>query len=101
MNTTLVVLSILAVASIGVFVATKFFGAFKDEDKDGIPDKLEEKVEDAKEVVVVFKNKTKRVAEETKDVIKAAKEVVKQSKDVVKVVTEKTPTKKGRKPKQN
>jgi len=101
MNTTLIVLSILAVASIGVFVATKFFGAFKDEDKNGIPDKLEEKVEDVKEVVVEVKKRAKKVAEEVKDVAKAAKEVVKQSKDVVKVVTEKTPARKGRKPKQN
>ncbi len=101
MNTTLIVLLILGVAVIGVFVATKFFGAFKDEDKNGIPDKIEEKVEDVKEVVVEVKARAKKVVTEAKDVAKAAKEVVKQTKDVAKAATTKTTARKGRKPKQN
>ena len=100
MSTTLIVLLILGVAVIGVFVATKFFGAFKDEDKNGIPDKVEEKVEEVKEVVVEVKKRAKKVAKEAGDVAKAAKEVVKQSKDVVKAASTKTGNRKGRKPKQ-
>lgn len=101
MSTTLIILLILGVAVIGVFVATKFFGAFKDEDKNGIPDKVEEKVAEVKEVVVEVKQRAKKVAKEAGDVVKAAKEVVKQSKDVVKAASTKTGSRKGRKPKQN
>jgi F0F1-type ATP synthase membrane subunit b/b' len=96
----LTVLLILGVAIIGVFVATKFFGVFKDEDKNGVPDKIEEKIEVAKEVVVEVKQRAKKVKEEVKDVAKAAKEVVKQTKDVAKAATTKTGSRKGRKPKQ-
>ena len=55
------------------------------EDKDGnlIPDVIEEKVEEVKEVVKEVKVRAKRVVEEVKDVATAAKEVVNQSKDVV------------------
>lgn len=100
MSTFLIVLLVLGVVSIGIFVATKFFGAFKDEDKNGIPDKVEEKVESVKEAVVEVKERAKKVSKEVKDVANAAKEVVKQSKEVVKVASTKTGNKKGRKPKQ-
>lgn len=100
MSATLIILLISVIVVAGVFVATKFFGAFKDEDKNGIPDKVEEKVADVKEVVVEVKKKAKKVVKETKDVVNAAKEVVKQSKDVVEAVTEKKLPKRGRKPKQ-
>lgn len=100
MSTTLIVLLILGVAGIGVFVATKFFGAFKDDDKNGIPDKVEEKVEEVKEAVLEVKVRAKKVAKEVGDVAKAAKEVVKQSKDVVEAASTKTGSRKGRKPKQ-
>lgn len=100
MNLTLIVLLVFAVAVVGVFIATKFFGIFKDEDKNGIPDKVEEKVEDVKEVVAEVKKRAKKVTEEAKDVAKAAKKVVKQSKDVVKAATTKTTARRGRKPKQ-
>lgn len=96
----LIVLLILGLAIIGVFVATKYFKLFKDEDNNGIPDKVEEKVEEVKEVVSEVKQRAKKVATEAKDVAKAAKEVVKQSKDVVKAATTKTTARKGRKPKQ-
>jgi len=70
----------------------------KIEDKDGnlIPDVLEEKIEEAKEVVKEVKVRAKRVAEEAKDVVVAAKEVVKQSKDVVSAA--KGGSRRGRKP---
>jgi hypothetical protein len=100
MNTTLIILSILGVAAIGIFVATKFFGIFKDEDNNGIPDKVEEKIEDVKEVAKEVKVRAKKVVTEAKDVAKAAKEVVKQAKDVAKVATTSTTARKGRKPKQ-
>jgi Na+/phosphate symporter len=100
MSTTVIILFILGVVTIGVFVATKFFSVFQDEDKNGVPDILEEKVKEVKEVVVEAKKRVKKVSEEVKDVAKAAKEVVKQSKDVVKAATTKTTAKKGRKPKQ-
>lgn len=96
----LTVLLVLLFAGVGVFVATKFFGVFKDEDKNGIPDKVEEKVEMVKETVVEVKERAKKVAKEAKDVAQAAKEVVKQSKEVAKAVTTKTNNKRGRKPKQ-
>ena len=89
---------------IGVFVL--FFGVIIYlektkivEDKDGnlIPDVIEEKVEEAKEVVKEVKVRAQRVAEEVKDVTVAAKEVVKQSKDVVNAAKGNT-SRKGRKP---
>ena len=72
------------------------------EDKDGnlIPDVIEEKVEDVKEVVKEVKVRAKRVAEEVKDVAAAAKEVVKQSKDVVSAAKG-GGSRRGRKPSQN
>jgi hypothetical protein len=70
----------------------------KIEDKDGnlIPDAIEEKVEEVKEVVKEVKVRAQRVAEEVKDVTVAAKEVVKQSKDVVNAA--KGGSRRGRKP---
>ena len=69
------------------------------EDKDGnlIPDVIEEKVDEVKEVVKEVKVRAKRVAEEVKDVATAAKEVVKQSKDVVNAAKG-TSSRRGRKP---
>jgi gas vesicle protein len=69
------------------------------EDKDGnlIPDVIEEKVEEVKEVVKEVKVRAKRVAEEVKDVATAAKEVVKQSNDVVNAAKG-TGSRRGRKP---
>jgi gas vesicle protein len=55
----------------------------EDKNGNGIPDVIDEKVEDVKEVVKEVKVRATRVAEEVKDVATAAKEVVKQSKDVV------------------
>jgi Na+-transporting NADH:ubiquinone oxidoreductase subunit NqrC len=105
--TTFLIILVLSLI-IGLFVATKYFGVFTDKDKNGIPDKLEEKVEevktkitettnDVKEAVVEVKERVKRVKQEVADVAKAAKEVVKQSKDVAKAASGET--RKGRKPK--
>lgn len=81
------VLIILAVVVAGVLVATKF-GFVKDEDKNGVPDAVEEKVAEVKVKVEEVKQevvkRAKRVKEEAKDVAKAAKEVTKQAKQVAK-----------------
>ena len=69
------------------------------EDKDGnlIPDVIEAKVEEVKEVVKEIKVRAKRVAAEVKDVAQSAKEVVKQSNDVVNAAKGNA-SRRGRKP---
>jgi outer membrane murein-binding lipoprotein Lpp len=93
------VLIILAVVVAGVLVATKF-GFVKDEDKNGIPDAVEEKVAEVKEKVEEVKvevaKRAKRVKEEAKDVVKAAKKVTEQAKQVAKAAN--GAPRKGRKP---
>ena len=89
MNTIVVIIAVLVVAGGGIWVATKYFGAFKDNDKDGIPDKVEDT---AKEV----KRRAKRVKEELKDVVEAAKDVADQAGDIAGAVKGKP--RKGRKP---
>jgi hypothetical protein len=93
------VLIILAVVVAGVAVATKF-GFVKDEDKNGVPDAVEEKVAEVKvkveEVKVEVAKRAKRVKEEAKDVVKAAKKVTEQAKQVAKAAN--GATRKGRKP---
>jgi hypothetical protein len=83
MKTFLIILFVVACFSLAIYVATKFFKKFKDVDGDGIPDAIEDKVEEVKVVAKEVKKRAKRVVEESKDVVNAAKEVVKQSKDVV------------------
>jgi|LauGreDrversion4_2_1035121.scaffolds.fasta_scaffold233677_4 hypothetical protein len=93
------VLIILAVVVAGVLVATKF-GFVKDEDKNGVPDAVEEKVAEVKEKVeevkVAVAKRAKRVQEEAKDVVKAAKKVTEQAKQVAKAAN--GAPRKGRKP---
>jgi methyl-accepting chemotaxis protein len=95
METFLIILGILAVLA-GVTIYLQKTGKIKDADGDLIPDSIEEKIEEVKEVAKVVKARAKRVAEETNDVVKAVKEVAKQSKDVV-IAVKGTP-RKGRKP---
>jgi len=89
MKTILIIVLVVAVIAGAIWVGTKFFGLAKDEDKDGIPDKVEDT---AKEV----KRRAKRVKEELKDVADAAKDVVNQAGDVVEAA--KGGPRKGRKP---
>ena len=89
MKTILIIVLVLAVVAGAVFVGTKYFGLTKDEDKDGIPDKVEDT---AKEV----KRRAKRVKEELKDVGDAVKDVVEQVGDIKDAAKGKP--RKGRKP---
>jgi len=89
MKTILIIVLVLAVVAVAVYVGTKFFGLAKDEDKDGIPDKVEDT---AKEV----KRRANRVKEELRDVADAAKDVVEQVGDIKEAVKGKP--RKGRKP---
>lgn len=59
---------VLVVIAAGVYVATKYFKKFKDEDNDGIPDVVEDKFEDVKEKVVDIKEDVEDFIEEVKDV---------------------------------
>ena len=60
MEAIIIILSLLLFAAVGMVVATKL-GYFKDADKDGIPneveDFVEDKLDDAKEVVKKFTRK--------------------------------------------
>jgi len=100
MKTIFIIVLVVAVIAGAVWVGTKFFGLAKDDDKDGIPDVVEDKVGDAKKAVkqttTKVKQRAKRVKEELKDVADAAKDVVNQAGDVVEAV--KGGPRKGRKP---
>lgn len=95
MTTVLLILLALVVAGAIAFFLMKR-GKIEDKNGNNIPDVIEEKIEDVKEVVKVVKERVKRVVEETKDVAEAVKKVVKQSKDVVNAT--KGGARKGRKP---
>jgi gas vesicle protein len=90
----IIVVGIILVAALVTYFLTKS-GKIKDADGNGIPDVIEEKVE---EVVTQTKARAKRVKEEVVDVATAAKEVVKQVKDVTDAAKGKAPIRKGRKP---
>ena len=93
----IIVVGTLLIAVLATYFLTKS-GKIKDVDGNGIPDILEEKVEEVKEVVAETKEKVKRVKEEVSDVVTAAKEVVKQAGDVATAAKGKSPNRKGRKP---
>jgi gas vesicle protein len=90
----IIVVGVILVAALVTYFLTKS-GKIKDADGNGIPDVIEEKVE---EVVTQTKVRAKRVKEEVADVVTAAKEVVKQAKDVTDAAKGKSPIRKGRKP---
>jgi gas vesicle protein len=97
----IIVVGIILIAVLVTIFLTKS-GKIKDVDGNGIPDVIEEKVEEVKEevkeVVKETKARAKRVKEEVADVVTAAKEVVKQVKDVTDAAKGKSPVRKGRKP---
>ena len=75
MKTILIILLVLAAVAGAVWVGTKFFGLAKDDDKDGIPDEVEDTVKEVK-------RRAKRVKEELGDIADAAKDVIDQAGDI-------------------
>ncbi len=96
MMTVFLILIVLVIAGAVTFFLMKK-GKIEDKNGNNIPDVVEEKIEDVKELVNVVKERATRVVEETKDVVEAAKKVVKQSKDVVDAAKG-NGARKGRKP---
>jgi hypothetical protein len=92
----IIVVGIILVAALVTYFLTKS-GKIKDADGNSIPNVIEEKVEEVKEVVKETKARAKRVKEEVADVVTAANEVVKQVKDVTDATKGKSPISKGRK----
>lgn len=67
------------IAAVGViFILTKL-GRIIDNDNDGIPDVVEEKIRDVK-------YKAQRIKEEVGDIVEASKEVINQIKDIKEAV---------------
>jgi beta-lactam-binding protein with PASTA domain len=84
----LYILIAAAIIATGVIFALTKLGKIVDVDGNGIPDAVEEKIEDAK-------YRAQRIKEEVSDVIEASKEVVAQIKDIKGAA--KGETRKGRK----
>jgi hypothetical protein len=90
MTITLIILTVLIIW-IGVTFYLIKSGKIEDKDGNGIPDTIDNKLDETKERV-------KRVKEEVSDVVKASKEVIKQVKDIGDATKGKI--RRGRKPKQ-
>jgi len=71
------VLIIIAVLVAGVLVATKF-GLLKDEDKNGVPDAVDAKVNQVKVKVEEVKAKVEDVKEDVEKVVKVVKKATKK-----------------------
>jgi hypothetical protein len=69
-----IIIAAAIIAAGAIFALTKL-GKIADTDMNGIPDVVEEKIENVK-------HRAKRVKEEVADVIEASKEVVTQIKDI-------------------
>jgi archaellum component FlaF (FlaF/FlaG flagellin family) len=78
----LILLALLVLGGIAYLLMKS--GKIQDANNNNIPDAIEEKIEDVKEVVKDVKQRAKRVKEEVADVVKATKNVVEQVKDVTK-----------------
>ena len=86
MNTLLIIILIVAALAGVTWVLTKYFNLFADADEDGIPDEVEETVEDVtkavKKTTKEVKRRAKRVKEELSDIGDAAKDLANQVGDV-------------------
>ena len=107
MNTILIILGLLVVATGVYYYGFYQQGKINDRDGDYIPDEVEDTIEDVKEkvedikedvedTVKEVKRRAKRVKQEVKDVVDAAKNVVDQADDVVQAAKGKS--RRGRKP---
>jgi Zn-finger protein len=74
---------ISALVAVAAIFALMKFGKIEDKDGNNIPDVVDTKIKQTKEVAKEVKARAKRVSEEAADVVKAVKEVAKQTKDVV------------------
>lgn len=82
MNTFLIILTISAIAS-AFYIYSLYTGKVKDDDRDFIPDVVEDKVE---EVSAEVKRRAERVKQELKDIEEAGANLAKQTMDVVDAV---------------
>jgi hypothetical protein len=82
-----IIIAAIVIAVITTYALTKL-GKIADIDGNGIPDAVEEKIEDAK-------YRAQRIKEEVSDVVEASKEVIAQIKDIKGAA--KGETRKGRK----
>ena len=82
------ILIAIVILGAGATYALTKLGKIEDADGNGIPDVVEEKIEDVK-------HRTQRIKEEVADVVEASKEVVAQIKDIKSAA--KGETRKGRK----
>ena len=73
MKTILIILLIVAAIAGAVWAGTKFFGLAKDRDNDGIPDEVEDAIDDVKATAKVVKARAKNVKKELGDVVSAIK----------------------------
>jgi mevalonate kinase len=95
MTLLLIILAAVIGISIAFFAMKK--GMIEDKDGNNIPDVIDVKIEETKEVVKEVKKRAKRIKEEVSDVVEASKEVTKQIKGVAKAA--KGEPRVGRKPK--
>ena len=89
-------LIVVAIALGAIFFLIKT-GKIEDKDNNNIPDIIDTKVKQTKEVVKEVKARAKRISEEAADIVIAVKEVGKQTKDVIDAA--KGQNRRGRKPK--
>ena len=74
MKTILIIIAVVVLIAGAVWVGTKFFGLTKDQDKDGIPDAVEDAVDDVKEAAAEVKRRAQHVKKDLKDVVAEAKD---------------------------
>jgi len=72
MNTILIIVGVLAVAA-GILIYLQKAGKIKDADGNLIPDVVEDKIDEVKEVATKVKARAKKVVDESKNVIDSVK----------------------------
>ena len=86
MNTLLIIILIVVALAGVTWVLTKYFNLFADADEDGIPDEVEDTIDDVttavKKTTKEVKRRAKRVKEELSDIGHVAKDLANQVGDV-------------------